>query len=85
MAKRFVVIYRGQAFPVRSASAEKIKTDILNAYVKQESKENVTFRSISMVSADIAQGRYTIKSLDDWFDEEAKKKGSVAAPSLPVG
>jgi hypothetical protein len=80
MSKRFIVIYKGQAFPVRSKSAEKIKADILNAYVRQDGKENVTFQSMSMVSTDIALGRYVIKDLDEWFDEESKKKGSTPAP-----
>lgn len=82
MAKRFVVIYKGQAFPVRSSSAERVKAEILNAYVRQEGKEQVVFRGMSMVSSDIAQGLYIIKTLDDWFSEMTNKKGGVAAPSL---
>lgn len=80
--KRFVVIYRGQAFPVRSRSAEKIKFDILNAYARQDGKENVTYKNITMVSSDIANGDYTILDLDNWFKEGSKKKGNVAAPLL---
>ena len=80
--KRFVVIYRGQTFPVRSRSADKIKFDILNAYARQDGKENVTYRNITMVSSDIARGNYTILDLDNWFKEGAKKKGNVAAPLL---
>lgn len=80
--KRFVVIYRGQAFPVRSRSAEKIKLDIINAYVRQDGREKVTFQNITMVSSDIAKGDYTILDLDNWFKEGVKKKGSVAAPFL---
>lgn len=80
--KRFVVIYRGQAFPVFSRSAEKIKFDIINAYARQDGRKKVTFQNITMVSSDIANGNYTILDLDNWFREGVKKKGSVAAPVL---
>jgi len=80
--KRYIVIYRGQAYPVRSKSPEKIKADILSAYVRQDGKENVTFRNITMVSSDIALGKFAILDLDSWFAEGSKKKRDVAVPVL---
>lgn len=78
--RRFVVIYNGQAFPVRSKSAEKVRTDILAAYARQDGSEHVKLKNITMASMDIANGRYVILDLDEWFD--GKKKGSIAAPIL---
>lgn len=77
--KRFVVIYKGQAFPVRSKSMEKVRTDILNAYAKQDGNEEVRVGNLSMVSSDIANGNYLIFTVDEWFENE---KGDVTAPFI---
>ena len=67
LMKRFVIIYMGQAFPVRSKSMETVKLSILRAYGAQDDSEMVDVGWLTMSSADIANGNYTILDLDEWF------------------
>lgn len=69
MIGRFVVIYRGQAFPVRSRSIEAVRATILKAYARQDASETVKVGKVVMTSEDIANGRYRVLELDAWFQE----------------
>jgi len=66
---RFVVIYRGQTFPVRSRSAEAVRNSILKAYAQQDGSETVRVKNIAIASEDIAKGNYRVLELDEWFAE----------------
>jgi len=65
----------GQAFPVRSKSMEVVKSGILRAYEAQDDSEVVNVGWLSMSSADIANGNYTVLDLDEWFEMRKGPEG----------
>lgn len=81
--KRFVLLYNGQAFPLKAKTAQHAQNPILRAFDAQDGKELVKVNKlVTMASIDIANSNYRILDMDQWFEESLKQKeDAIGVPS----